>query len=36
MKLLKDVGLNWKDRRLISEIYRDQRVAVRIGDDQTE
>ncbi|KAI5738261.1 hypothetical protein M8J77_004739 [Diaphorina citri] len=34
--ILRDIGLDWRDRRLISEIYRGQRVVVKLGNDETE
>uniref|UniRef100_A0A8D8S3W4 Craniofacial development protein 2 n=1 Tax=Cacopsylla melanoneura TaxID=428564 RepID=A0A8D8S3W4_9HEMI len=36
MRILRDVGVDWRDRRLISEIYRGQKVVVRLGDEETE
>lgn len=36
MKILRNIGLDWKDRRMIREIYKGQRVVVRLGDEETE
>lgn len=36
MRIVRDIGSDWKDRRMISEIYSGQRVVVRIEADETE
>ncbi|KAI5717433.1 hypothetical protein M8J77_005795 [Diaphorina citri] len=36
MKVLKDIELDWKDRRLLRELYKGQKVVVRIENDETE
>ena len=36
MDILKKVGVDWRDRKLISELYRKQQVVVRVNDDHTE
>ncbi|KAI5715694.1 hypothetical protein M8J77_020891 [Diaphorina citri] len=36
MKILKEIGLKWKDRRLIRELYKNQKVIVRLEDEETE
>uniref|UniRef100_A0A8D8VL57 Reverse transcriptase domain-containing protein n=1 Tax=Cacopsylla melanoneura TaxID=428564 RepID=A0A8D8VL57_9HEMI len=33
---MKDAEIDWKDRRLIRELYKGQRVVVRIENDETE
>ena len=36
MKILKNIGVDWKERRLISNLYLKQRVRVKIGEEMTE
>ena len=36
MQVLKDLNLDWKDRRLIQELYTKQEAVVRIGNEETE
>ena len=36
MRILKNIGIDGKDLRLIETLYRKQRVAVRIEDKLTE
>uniref|UniRef100_A0A8D8WNZ2 Craniofacial development protein 2 n=1 Tax=Cacopsylla melanoneura TaxID=428564 RepID=A0A8D8WNZ2_9HEMI len=36
LKVLKDIDINWKDRRLIRELYKGQKVVVRVEDEETE
>lgn len=36
MKILKEIQLNWKDRRLIRELYKGQKVVVRVDNEETE
>uniref|UniRef100_A0A8D8UAM4 Craniofacial development protein 2 n=1 Tax=Cacopsylla melanoneura TaxID=428564 RepID=A0A8D8UAM4_9HEMI len=36
MKILKDIQINWKDRRLIRELYKGQKVVVRVENEETE
>ena len=36
MKILLDLGMDWRDRRLIKNLYMGQTAAVRIGEDTTE
>uniref|UniRef100_A0A8D8TDU0 Craniofacial development protein 2 n=1 Tax=Cacopsylla melanoneura TaxID=428564 RepID=A0A8D8TDU0_9HEMI len=36
LRVLKDIELNWKDRRLIRELYKGQKVVVRIESEETE
>ncbi|KAI5746408.1 hypothetical protein M8J77_003278 [Diaphorina citri] len=36
LRVLKEIHLNWKDRRLIRELYKGQKVIVRIENEETE
>uniref|UniRef100_A0A8D8R6E3 Craniofacial development protein 2 n=1 Tax=Cacopsylla melanoneura TaxID=428564 RepID=A0A8D8R6E3_9HEMI len=36
LRVLKEIELNWKDRRLIRELYKGQKVVVRVEDEETE
>ena len=36
LDLLKEIGIDWKDRRLIKHMYLNQKVTVRIGDEETQ
>ena len=36
MGTLKKVGVAWKERRLISNLYMKQRIKVRIGEEMPE
>jgi len=36
MEILKKIGVDWKERRLLSNLYMKQIVKVRIGEDITE
>ena len=36
LNILKEIGIDWKDRRLILNLYHNQNVAVRIDGDVTE
>ena len=36
LKILRDMGIDWKDRRLIKELYCRQTVVVRVGEEETE
>ncbi|KAI5738445.1 hypothetical protein M8J77_007179 [Diaphorina citri] len=36
LKVLKDIDLSWKDRRLIRELYKGQKVVVRVEEEETE
>ena len=35
MQILKITGIDWRDRRLISKLYIDQRVKVRLNQGET-
>ena len=35
MQILKSTGINWRERRLISKLYMDQRVKVRLDRGET-
>ena len=35
MQILKITGIDWRDRRLISKLYIDQRVKVRLDQGET-
>ena len=35
MKILKRTGIDWRERRLISKLYMDQRVKVRLDRGET-
>ncbi|KAI5735741.1 hypothetical protein M8J77_022050 [Diaphorina citri] len=34
LRVLKEIDLNWEDRRLIRELYKGQKVVVRIEDEE--
>ena len=36
MQILKRTGINWRERRLISKLYMDQRVKVRLDRGETK
>ena len=36
MGILKKIGVNWKERRLLSNLYMKQRIKVRIGEEMSE
>jgi endonuclease/exonuclease/phosphatase family metal-dependent hydrolase len=36
MDILKKIGVDWRDRRLISSLYMDQTATVRVGDECTD
>lgn len=36
MKLLRKYGIDWSERRLIADLYMNQKVKVRIGEELTE
>ena len=36
MRILKEVGVDWRDRRLVAEMYMKQEVMVRIDEEYTE
>ena len=36
MGILKKIGVDWKERRLLSNLYMKQRIKVRIGDEMSE
>ena len=36
MECLKQVGLDWRERRLIWELYTNQTAVITVGDDLTE
>jgi len=36
MEILKNIGVNWKDRRLIKELYMNQTARVRIDNVLSE
>lgn len=36
LRVLKEIELNWKDRRLIRELYKGQKVVVRVEEEETE
>ena len=35
MQILKRTGIDWRERRLISKLYMDQRVKVRLDREET-
>jgi len=35
MQILKRTGIDWRERRLISKLYMDQRVKIRLGRGET-
>jgi len=36
MKILKDTGVDWRDRRLIAELHTKQDVVVRVDGEMSE
>ena len=36
MGILKKIGVDWKERRLLSNLYMKQRIKVRIGEEMSE
>lgn len=36
MNILKDNGINWKQRRLIRRLYQEQKIVVRLGKKMTK
>ena len=36
MGMLKKIGVDWKERRLLSNLYVKQRIKVRIGEEMSE
>ena len=36
MRVLKKLGIDWRDRRMLAELYMKQEVLVRIEDEMTE
>ena len=34
--ILKKIGVDWKERRLLSNLYMKQRIKVRIGEEMSE
>ena len=36
MGILKKIGVDWKERRLLSNVYMKQRIKVRIGEEMSE
>ena len=36
MEILKKIGVNWKGRRLLSNLYMKERIKVRIGEQLSE
>ena len=36
MGILKKIGVDWKERRLLSYLYMKQRIKVRIGEEISE
>ena len=36
MGILKKIGVDWKERRLLSNLYMKQRIKVRIGEEMLE
>ena len=36
MGILKDLGIDWRDRRLICELYMKQEAVVRIMNEESE
>ena len=36
MGTLKKIGVDWKERRLLSNLYTKQRIKVRIGEEMSE
>ncbi|KAI5755358.1 hypothetical protein M8J77_016188 [Diaphorina citri] len=36
LRVLREIDLNWKDRRLIRQLYKGQKVVVRVEEEETE
>ena len=36
MVILKKIGVDWKERRLLSNLYMKQQIKVRIGEEMSE
>src|SRR6476619_7359409 len=36
MKVLQSIGVDWRDRRMISEVYMNQEAVVRIADGESD
>lgn len=36
LKILKDLGVDWRDRRMINELYMKQEAVVRVADGESE
>ena len=36
MGIMKKIGVDWKERRLLSNLYMEQRIKVRIGEEMSE
>jgi len=36
MKVLKNLGVDWRDRKMISELYLNQEAVIRVGDEESE
>ena len=36
MGILKKIGMDWKERRLLSNLYMKQRIKVRIGEEMSK
>ena len=33
---LKKIGVDWRDRRMIAELYMNQEAVIRVGNDETD
>jgi len=36
MKVLKNLGVDWRDRKMISELYLNQEAVIRVGEEESE
>ena len=36
MNILRNIGVDWRDRRLLAELYLQQEMIVRIGGENSE
>src|SRR5277367_4187123 len=36
MKVLQNLGVDWRDRKMISELYLNQEAVIRVGDEESE
>ena len=36
MKVLQSIGVDWRDQRMISELYMDQEAVVRIAAEESD